>query len=161
MIARGLQEFYQLIKPNTPIIAVDFGEKKIGIALSDPGQTIAMPLEVYSNSSADLKIKKILETASKYSASGIVMGLPVNMDGSDSDQTQRVLEFTKTLSEATDIMIFLQDERLTTKAAGNLLKSFGLTRKERNNNDDRIAASMILETVLDSLKRLRNLSSHY
>lgn len=82
--------------------------------------------------------------------SAIVIGLPINMDGTKSEQTILTEKFAEKLEKRSNLPIFLQDERLTSKAADNLLKGFGLKRKDRNNQDDLAAASLILETVLNS-----------
>ena len=74
------------------------------------------------------------------------------MDGTKSDQTIIVEKFAEKLEKRTNLPIFFQDERLTSRAADNLLKSFGIKRKNRNENDDLAAASMILETTLNARK---------
>ncbi|MCZ6896410.1 MAG: Holliday junction resolvase RuvX, partial [Rickettsia endosymbiont of Ixodes ricinus] len=90
----------------------------------------------------------------KYKVSGVVIGLPQNMSGAVTEQTDIVISLVAELKKSINLPIYLQDERLTTKAANNFLKSFGVKRKDRNNNDDAVAASMILETVLDSIKNI-------
>ncbi|MCC8468214.1 MAG: Holliday junction resolvase RuvX, partial [Rickettsia endosymbiont of Eriopis connexa] len=90
----------------------------------------------------------------KYKVCGVVVGLPIDMNGAVTEQTNIVMKFAEELTKSINLPIYLQDERLTTKAANNFLKSFGVKRKDRNNNDDALAASMILETVLDSIKKL-------
>ncbi|MFY9589209.1 Holliday junction resolvase RuvX [Rickettsia endosymbiont of Halotydeus destructor] len=155
MIIKNLQEFYQLLSVNSPLIALDHGTKKIGIAISNQERTIAMPLCTADEITKQAKITIILNLIEKYKVCGIVIGLPINMNGEIGAQAEIVLKFAEDFTKNTDLPIYLQDERLTTKAANNLLKSFGVKRKERNNNDDIIAASMILETTLDSLKKYR------
>ncbi|MGV2432501.1 MAG UNVERIFIED_CONTAM: Holliday junction resolvase RuvX [Rickettsiaceae bacterium] len=150
MIISSLQEFYKLLKPNSPIISIDYGAKKIGVAISDPDKKIAMPLEVKIIQNTKEKIDYILSLVKKYNASGIVIGLPVNMDGTSSDQSKIIENFVETLSPEINIPIFLQDERLSTSAAHSMLKSFGMKRKDRDEVDDKVAASFILETVLHS-----------
>ena len=82
------------------------------------------------------------------------MGLPVNMDGTNSEQTKIVVNFVNKLAKKTNLPIYLQDERLTSKAADSLLRNMGFNRKQRNERDDMAAASMILETTLESARRL-------
>jgi putative Holliday junction resolvase len=154
MIAKDLQEFYQSLKPRLPIISIDYGEKKVGIAVSNPEWTIAMPIDTIYEQDQSTKIKKALEVVGKYSACAIVLGMPFNMDGTSSLQTQIVQKFATSMEEKTDLPIFLQDERLTSRAADSFLKSFGQSRKTRNNNDDSVAASMILESTLSGLRKL-------
>jgi putative Holliday junction resolvase len=152
MITKNLQEFHQLLLPKFPLIALDYGTKKIGIAISNQERTIAMPVQSIPENKA--QISSIMQLIAKYRACGIVIGLPVNMRGEIGEQAKVVLKFAANFAKNTNIPIYLQDERLTTKAANNFLKSFGIKRKERNNNDDIIAASMILETTLDSINRI-------
>ncbi|MDN3030206.1 MULTISPECIES: Holliday junction resolvase RuvX [Rickettsieae] len=155
MIIAVLQEFFQLLQANRPIIAIDYGIRKTGIAISNQEQTIAMPLKTIYETIEEKKIKSILDLVATYSICGIVIGLPISMNGNSSEQTIIVLKFSATLSSATNLPIYLQDERLTSLAANNLLKSLGVKRRERNQKDDSIAASMILETTLDSIKKLQ------
>ncbi len=155
MITSNLLEFYQILKINQPIIAIDHGIKKLGIAISNNEKTIALPLVVMRHIEDKHKIQDIMDLILKYSATGIVIGLPINMNGTTSTQSIIVEKFARSLERLTDLPIFLQDERMSSKAADNFLKSFGVKRKNRNENDDAVAASMILETVLESLKRLQ------
>jgi len=154
MIVNNLQEFYRLLLPNTPLISIDYGSKKLGIAMSNQERSIAMPLSTITETNKKVIITSLLDIAEKYKACGIVIGLPINMNGMQTEQTSVVMKFTEELAKSINLPIFMQDERLTTKAADNFLKSFGVKRKDRNNNDDAVAASMILETVLDSIKKL-------
>lgn len=155
MIIATLQEFFQLLQAKKPIVAIDYGIRKTGIAISNQEQTIAMPLKTIYETIEEKKIKSILDLVATYSICGIVIGLPISMNGNSSEQTIIVLKFSATLSSATNLPIYLQDERLTSLAANNLLKSLGVKRRERNQKDDSIAASMILETTLDSIKKVR------
>ena len=81
------------------------------------------------------------------------------MDGSQSSQTEIVLKFVAKLAARTNIPIFLQDERMTSKAADNFLKLLGSNRKKRNDSDDAVAAALILETVLQSVINIRSAAS--
>jgi putative Holliday junction resolvase len=97
------------------------------------------------------------DVKSKYNACAFVIGLPLHLDGKISNQTRIVEEFACNLYKHLNIIIYLQDERLTTKAANNLLKMFNNeSRLYKRQEDDAIAASMILETTLDSIKNLKN-----
>ncbi|WP_341763682.1 Holliday junction resolvase RuvX [Candidatus Tisiphia endosymbiont of Beris chalybata] len=154
MITKTLLEFKALLQINKPIIAIDYGMRKTGLALSDPGKIIAMPFNTIYQIDKKEKIKAILNLATSCLACGIVIGLPINMDGTISEQTTILLKFTDTLNLATELPIYLQDERLSSKAANSLLKSLGFNRRERNNKDDAIAASMLLETTLNSMQKL-------
>ncbi|HJD61458.1 MAG TPA: Holliday junction resolvase RuvX [Rickettsia endosymbiont of Degeeriella rufa] len=154
MIINNLQEFYRLLLPNAPLISIDYGSKKIGIAISNQERNIAMPLNIITEASKKATIASLLEKIEQYKVCGIVIGLPIDMSGMQTEQSAIVIKFAEELTKSINLPIYLQDERLTTKAANNFLKSFGIKRKERNNNDDAVAASMILETVLNSINKL-------
>ena len=153
MIINNLQEFYQLLPPNAPLIAVDYGSKKCGIAMSNQERSIAMPLSAIVGVKRKVQFVSLLSIIEEYKAGGIVIGLPVNVNGELKEQAEIVMNFAKELAAITNLPIYLQDERFTTKAANSFLKSFGIKRKERNNKNDTVAASMILDTVLTSIKR--------
>lgn len=158
MIAPSLQEFYSKCQKGKPILAVDYGVKKVGIAISDPMHIMALPYTILRDVKSEAqKIEKIASLCCAENISGVVVGLPVNMDGTDSSQTKLVNIFAAKLSQKIDLPIYLQDERLTSRFADNFLKGFGLNRKQRNERDDLAAASMILETALERKSR-QNLS---
>ena len=140
MIIDTLEKFSKLLLPNKPIIAIDYGSQKTGIAISNPEHTIAMPIKTIHKMGEKEKIKEILALIETYSACAIVIGLPISMNGETSSQTIILLKFSEKLSAVTNLPIYLQDERLTSKVADSLLKSLGFNRKERNNKDDSIAA---------------------
>jgi len=154
MIIDTLQEFCTFFKLGQPLIGVDYGQKKIGLAISTPDHQMSMPLQLLTGDSEKKKLNEIAEIAKNKNACAIVIGIPFNMDGTKSEQTLIVEKFTEKLERRTHIPIFFQDERLTSRAADNLLKSFGIKRKDRNKNDDLTAASMILETTLLSKQNL-------
>lgn len=154
MIKASLQEFYALLKPNMPILGIDYGKKKMGFAISDPSKTISVPLEVQIFDKEDKKIAYILGMIEKHKICAIVLGKPVNMDGSESEGVKIIEKFAGMLSDSSEKPIFLQDERLSTKAAHSLLRSAGMKRKARDEVDDQISASLILETVIDSIRNL-------
>lgn len=154
MIVNSLQEFSEVLKSNRPIIAIDYGEKKTGIAISNQERTLSMPIKTIYEVQEQKKIVSILDLITAYSACAIVVGLPMHMNGQISSQAELVLKFVDKLIASSELPIYLQDERLTSKAADNLLKSLGMKRKERNDRDDSLAASMLLETVLGSMARL-------
>lgn len=148
MITSDIQEFCRLLKNSSPILSIDFGTKKLGIAVSTPNLAMSIIIGIIE---AELNLlKPILE---QYKPCAIVIGLPVNMDGSPSTQSAIVEKFATKLYNTFALPIFLQDERLTSRAASNLLKELGLSRKERDKRDDGVAASIILDTALDSINR--------
>lgn len=156
MIKETLQEFCASLGPNMPILGIDYGKVKLGFAISDPSRNISVPLEVGSFNKEEEKILYIVNLVDKHKICGLVIGKPVNMDGTDSESSKKIEKFTNLLQQSTELPIFLQDERLSTKAAHSLLKSVGINRKARDEVDDQISASLILETVIDSMKNLSN-----
>lgn len=150
MITPNIQEFYQQLKDSSPILALDFGTKKLGVAVSTPNRSMSIIVGIIE---PDLRnLEPILK---QYKPCAIVLGLPVNMDGSASTQAAIVQNFAKKLYDAFSLPIFLQDERLTSRAAGNLLKDLGLNRKARDQRDDQVAAAIILDTALETLNKTK------
>ncbi len=154
MITQTVQDFYHFLQKQMPIIAIDYGKKKMGIAISTPDLSMPLPLCMITLESEKKKITNLLEIIKEKNICGIVIGLPVNMDGSESEQTNSVKKFAQKLEKRTNLPIFFQDERLTSKAADSFLSGFGLNRKQRNESDDLAAASMILETTLELIKKV-------
>lgn len=154
MIISTLQEFYSFFQVPRPILGIDYGNKKIGLAISSPDHIIAMPHSIIVAAKEPEKLEKISDVITRNNICAIVMGLPVYMDGTHSEQTKTTLNFAEKLAKKTNLPIFMQDERLTSRAADNLLKDMGFNRKQRNQRDDLASASLILETTLESVRKL-------
>lgn len=154
MIIYTFPEFCKFFQHGQPILSIDYGYKKIGLAISTPDHHLPMPLQIISGESEKRKLQEIVGITIDKNVCAIVLGLPINMDGTKSEQTLIIEKFAEKLKNRTNLPIFMQDERLTSKAADNFLKEFGLKRKERNAGDDLVAASMILETALNARERL-------
>lgn len=152
MIIEDLAEFAKLIEANKPLLALDVGSKKIGLAISDNNKKFSMPADIWLNNREFVsKISNFIISKKTY---GIIVGIPYNMDGTKSSNAKFIEEFiTKNLIPLSQ-PIFLQDERLTTRLADNLLKMTGMKRKERNALDDSISASLILDTVIQKFTHL-------
>lgn len=155
MIINTLEKFCTYFNQAEPIIAIDYGQRKIGVAISIPGHMMSLPLCLIEERLEKKQLQQIKNIIEQKNIAAIIFGLPLNMNGTKNQQTIIVKEFASKLAKQTKLPIFLQDERLTSKAADNFLKNFGLKRKERNQLDDLTAASMILETVLDNIKLLK------
>jgi len=157
MLLETLQDFYQLCYSRQgAFLGVDYGTKKLGLAISASNRSFAMPLEIISSLDAVKMMAHIAGIIKSQQVIGIVMGLPINMDGTNSLQTQAVQNFSQKLSEELDIPIFLQDERLSSKAADNLLKDLGFKRAKRNQLDDMLAASLILDSALQRMMNIHH-----
>ena len=154
MIVNNLQEFYSFFKIGRPLLGIDYGNKKIGLAISSPEHFIAMPHSIIVAHKEPEKLEKIVNIIQQNNICALVIGLPVYMDGTHSDQTKIVTNFAKKLVIKANLPIYLQDERLTTRAADSFLKMMGLNRKQRNERDDMSSASLILETVLEGVQKL-------
>lgn len=137
------------------VLGIDFGLKRIGLALSDPSKLIASPLKtLYAAKTLEqtivLLIKEIEELkSSKKIIDTIVMGLPLLLSGKDSDTTRTVRQFATLLETASDLPLFLWDERLTTTQVENILKEDKMSRKKRTKHLDTMSATLILQTYLD------------
>lgn len=149
-IFRDIEEFAKNIPNYGSIIGIDYGAKKIGLAVSSPDRVISLPLALIENNNK--VFDEILSSIRSKKTVGLVLGLPVNMDGSESPSSEKIYQFAKKISEKTNLPIYLQDERRTSRAADSLLLIAGFSRKKRNALDDSIAASLILETCLQRIQ---------
>ncbi len=130
------------------ILAIDYGDVRIGIALSDPLGITAQPfLTLEKNSNVFNKIAKIVQ---RYSVEKIIAGLPINMNGSYGDSAKKVLSFIEELKKFVKIEIETIDERLTTQQAEKTLLESNTSREKRKKNIDKITAAIILQTYLES-----------
>lgn len=132
-------------------MALDIGDRRIGIAISDPFNSYAMPVETYwrtGNFAQD--VAAMSEFALSRDVGEIVCGLPVNADGSDSVQTEKTLKFIYALQEVTPMPVYCEDERFTSIQAHHVLHEEGLKAKKHKKNVDSIAASYILDSYLAS-----------
>ncbi len=134
------------------IMGLDLGNRTVGIAVSDYLEVIATPIGTFRFEEQDLNtaLKLVLEAAKEHSVDKFVLGLPKNMNGSIGFQAEYCLEFKKMLEEATKKEVIMIDERLTTKMAHQAMLSADLSRNKRKKNVDKLAASIILQTYLDT-----------
>ncbi|HCX73179.1 MAG TPA: Holliday junction resolvase RuvX [Candidatus Cloacimonas sp.] len=132
------------------IMGIDFGTVRVGIALSDPMQIIARPYVVLANDSTIFtKINKII---SEKNVSQIVLGLPVNLSGEDTEKTKEVREFAKKLKKTTQIPLTFSDERYTSVEANQLLEKMGYSIRDSRKVIDKVAAALILKGYLETVK---------
>ena len=128
-------------------LAIDYGEKRTGLAICDASETIVTPLTVISGQK-ELP-KRIADIVEKEGAEAIILGLPLNMDGSEGPQAKLVLKFAEQLRERLDIPIHLQDERLSSFNAEQKLAPAELTKSKKKKRLDAVAAASILEAFLE------------
>jgi putative Holliday junction resolvase len=128
-------------------LAVDYGNKRTGLALCDRNETMASPLCVIREPLQVIKV--ITQIVAEERIEGIVIGLPLNMDDSEGFQAKRVREFGKTLSNHVEVPILFHDERLSSFSASEKLDAMALTRSRKKKRMDAVAAAEILEGFLD------------
>ena len=131
------------------ILGLDVGDRRIGVALSDPMRILAKPLAVITVKSGVDPLAEILSLAREHEVSQIIVGLPRSMDGSIGEQAVKTKDFADKLSEQTSIPIEFSDERLSTAEADRILKSKKKSPQEIKKERDAYAAALILQWYLD------------
>jgi len=136
------------------ILGIDYGHKRLGLALSDEGETLASPLPVYQCQGIDQDLTVLAQLVEEKEVGRIVVGLPRNMDGSLGEMAQKVLAFVDTLKKKTHLPIDTFDERLSTAEAERILIQADLSRKRRKTLRDSLSAVLILQGYLEDLKNV-------
>ena len=131
------------------ILALDVGERRIGVALSDPSGILASPLTVLQRTGLSKDIGEILRLASEGEVEGILVGIPLSLDGVARGQAIRVQQFCEALSLESDIPIMTQDERFSTVEAERRLRESGASAQKRKAMVDASAAAVLLQSYLD------------
>lgn len=134
------------------IIAIDYGDVRTGVALSDIGEMLASPYTVIKESYQPKLIDKICEIIKAENAEKIVIGLPRNMDGTYGYRTEECKQLGENIGKACGKPIFYQDERLTTVIAHDILSANNVKGKKRKETVDAVSAVMILQSFLDKNK---------
>ncbi len=142
-----------LLPARGALIGLDLGSKTIGVAVSDPDRRVAAPVETVKRARFGLDAQRVLALSSERRAVGIVLGLPVNMDGSEGASAQSARAFARNLAKLTELPIALWDERLSTAAVERALIAADASRAKRKAVIDQHAASYILQGALDRLAR--------
>ncbi|MEW6172225.1 MAG: Holliday junction resolvase RuvX [Bacillota bacterium] len=137
------------------LLGLDIGDRKIGMAVSDPLGVTAQGLGVLNRGRLSDDLEKLLLLANEYEVAGIVVGLPRGLDGNLGPQALKVTEFVALLEEK-GLKVYLWDERFTTSAAERFLIQADVRRKKRRAVVDKLAAVMILQSYLDSMVRQGN-----
>lgn len=138
------------------VLGIDFGERRIGIALSDPTATIAQPLPTLTRRRGKRPpVGEIVRIAQEHEVDAAVIGLPLTLEGDESEWTREVRAFGSKLAERAGIDVHYVDERLTSVAAERAVRSLGLKKSERERKDrvDAAAAVLILQAYLDRSAR--------
>ena len=138
------------------ILGLDYGTKTVGVALSDELRITAQPLETITRKDAN-KLRKtyarIEELVKEYNVEKIVLGLPKNMNNSLGFASERSMNFKKMIEEKYNIEVILQDERLSSVEANNIMIKNDTSRKKRKKSVDSLAANIILQSYLDKIKK--------
>lgn len=134
------------------ILSIDLGDARTGIAVSDEGQFLASAVGVINDIRQNVVMDKIIEYAKSYSVCKIVLGDPVNMDGSAGFRSEKVRAFGKELEEKSGVPVIMYDERMTTMVASTFLNTTNTRGKKRKAALDKLSAEIILQNYLDSVK---------
>ncbi|NOX55390.1 MAG: Holliday junction resolvase RuvX [Planctomycetes bacterium] len=137
------------------LLGLDFGTKRIGIAISTPEQTIACPLENYTRRGESADAAHLTALVREHRVVGIVVGLPVHMSGEEGEKARQARRFGRWVSRVTGLPVQFWDERFTSSLADDLLRQADLTRKKRKARRDKLAAQIMLQSFLDAGDRQR------
>ena len=138
------------------LLGIDLGEKTIGLALSDVGRSIATPLETIRRSKFTPDAERIRALAARFEVGAIVVGLPLNMDGSEGPRAQATRAFVRNLARLIGLPIVFWDERLSTAAVTRTLLDADASRARRGEVVDKMAAAYILQGALDRLRHAQS-----
>jgi putative Holliday junction resolvase len=150
MIAAGTADFRKALPTGGRLLGLDVGTKTIGIALCDAGWTIATPAEIIHRGKFSADLARLRSFAAAQQVEGIVVGLPLNLDGSESPRSQSVRAFARNL-EILELPILLWDERWSTQAVTRTLIEADTSRARRAGLVDKLAAAYILQGAIDAL----------
>lgn len=150
-----IEEFPARLPPGTRLAGLDLGTKTIGMAVSDLGLRMATPLHTIRRTKFGRDAEELLAICAREKIGGLVLGLPINMNGTEGPRAQATRAFVRSLAPLTELPIVLWDERLTTAAAEREMIAADMSRKKRAERIDAAAASFILQGALDRLARLR------
>jgi len=141
------------LPPTGKLLGLDLGTKTIGVAISDGMRYSATPLETIRRTKFTEDANRLLELIKENNAVGLVLGLPLNMDGSEGPRVQSTRAFARNLAQKTDLPIAFWDERLSTAAVTRTLLEADVRRNKRAEVVDKLAASYILQGALERLRR--------
>ena len=143
------------IPPGQRLLGLDLGEKTIGLALSDTSLSIATPMQTLKRGKFAADAAQLDIIISAQGVGGLVVGLPLNMDGSDGPSAQSARAFARNWAARSPLPVILQDERLSTSAVTRTLLEADASRQRRDDVVDKMAAAYILQGVLDRLRNMR------
>jgi len=150
-----ITDLVPLVGEGKPLAGIDLGTKTIGLAISDARLSFAHPRQVIMRKKFTLDAQLLLQTLEKERVVALVVGLPVNMDGSEGPRVQATRAFMRNLGQMTELPFVYWDERLSTVAAERALLEMDVSRRKRDERVDSAAAAFILQGALDRLRALR------
>ena len=155
MICETVEDFLAHLPPMSAIAGLDLGTHTIGVALSDRLLATATPMLTIKRKKFTKDAEQLLAFVKEREVSGLILGLPRNMDGTEGPRCQATRAFARNLSALTDVPISYWDERLSTVAAERALLEADTTRKRRAEVIDHVAAGFILQGALDRIRHIR------
>jgi putative Holliday junction resolvase len=147
-----LREALAAVAPGKRLMGLDLGTKTIGVATSDLTRTIATPIETIARTKFTLDARRLQEIMAAEDIGLIVLGLPVNMDGSEGPRCQSTRSFARNFAGLSPVPVVFWDERLSTAAVERMLITADASRRTRDAVIDKLAAAWILQAALDSLR---------
>ena len=154
MTVVALDELQVVLKPGERLLGLDLGEKTIGLALSDTRLTVATPWKTLKRGKFQVDAQSLAAAIAEHGIGGLIIGLPLNMDGSEGPSAQSARAFARNFAAISDCPLALVDERLSTAAVTRTLLEADASRRRRSAAVDKMAAAYILQGALD---RLRNM----
>ena len=155
MITDDISAFADTLPSFGAIAGLDLGTVTIGVAISDLGRSVATPVETIKRKKFGVDAAALLALCDKREVKALVLGLPMNMDGSEGPRCQATRAFARNLERLTDLPITFWDERLSTVAAERAMLEADMSRKRRSALIDHVAAAYILQGALDRLAHLK------
>ena len=146
------RDFIDQINIVQTLLGLDFGDKTIGIAVSDKSKTIATPIITIKRKGILKDIEKLLSILEEYDVGGIILGLPLSLDGNENERTEKVRKFAKEIIKCKDIKIAFQDERYSSDVIYKELRKNSISNTKIKKKIDQMAASYILQGFLDNAK---------
>jgi putative Holliday junction resolvase len=146
-------DFPVKVGKNSRLLGIDPGKKNIGLSVSDPDQKIATPFKIIVMKKFKQFLVELNSIIREYEIKGIVVGNPINMDGSPGPRSQSAKDFAQNISKSTKLPITLWDERLSSEGAFNLMSDLDINSSKKSKNLDQHAAAFILQGYLDFLNK--------
>ena len=149
------RDFIDQINIVQTLLGLDFGDKTIGIAVSDKSKTIATPIITIKRKGILKDIEKLLSILEEYDVGGVILGLPLSLDGNENERTKKVRKFAQEIKKCKDIKIEFHDERYSSDVIYKELRKNSISKDKIKKKIDQMAASYILQGFLDNAKHTR------